>query len=155
MTFTIQGTFDAMKGLLEEAGVTAPMQLGARHLSEHAAPPRIVWVPERDTIGAPLRVSTNPRQLFSSDLTILIHCWGEDHDGAIALRDAFIRAGRRLDGVSFKPLGGGFYNPNDDAWIKLGEVYVLTCSFPLPVLTDPPKPTAKPTKLDGEGLLES
>lgn len=135
--FTIQGTFDAMKALLEQAGVTAPMFLGARHLLEHGAPPRIVWVPTQDTIGAPLYIGTHPVRLFDSQLGIAVHCWGETFDEAIALRDAFVRASRLLQGAAFEITGGGFYNPNDDGWIKLGEVYALSCSVPLPIFEEP------------------
>lgn len=135
---TLQGAFDKVKELLEEAGIEAPMFLGGRHLAEHAAPPRIVWVPTQDLIVAPAFVGDHPRRLFDSQLGISVHCWGKTHDDAIALRDAFIRASKRLQGLGFEVSGGGFYNPNDDAWIKLGEVYALSCSLRLPIYEVPP-----------------
>lgn len=148
---SLQTIFDDLLALLTSAGVTAPMHLGARHLVELAAPPRIVWVPTTDTIGAPKNLGMNPRHLFTSDLGIAVHCWGESFDAALELRDAFVRAARRYAHALFTISGGGFYNPAEDAWIKLGEVYVLQCSFPLPITDSPASAVATPETLEAAG----
>lgn len=148
---SLQETFSDLSMLLIGAGITAPMYLGARHLVELAAPPRIVWVPTTDTIGSPKNLGMNPRHLYTSELGVAVHCWGDSFDTALELRDAFVRAARRYAHALFVIAGGGFYNPAEDAWIKLGEVYVLQCSFPLPITDAPADVTAKPDTLHATG----
>jgi hypothetical protein len=144
--------FDKLIADLQEFLVAAlprtDVLVGARHLGANAAPPRVVVVPTTDQIGAPLKVGTNPRQLFSADTGIAVHLWGKTYGDAVDMRDATVRAARARAFASLQVRGAGWLNPLQDAWIKAGEVYVLELSLPIPITEATAKLVGRATSVE-------
>ncbi len=144
---TLASIFDDMQQVLKEAGVEAEHLLGARHLAANGTPPRYVWVPTGAVYSGSRKVGGNARELFAHDLGIAVHCWGESHDAALELHDQFIIAGRKKARASFTIKAGDFLDPLQDAWLKVGEVFVLVVTFPRSV-TEPAKQRVKITAVE-------
>ncbi len=162
---SLAAIFADMQEALAGAGVTAESLLGARHLAANGAPPRYVWVPTTASYSGGRKVGNNSRELFAHDIGIAVHCWGESHDAALELHDAFIVAGRKKARASFVIKDGGFLNPLQDAWLKDGEVFVLVVTFPRAVAERArpkahitavePSAATSPASALGDGKLDS
>lgn len=102
-------------------GITASFQLGPEHVSEHNAPPRIVWVPTSTSYEPPMRIGATETQIHTRLVRSEVHCWGKDYEEAEALSDAVIRA-------AYQVMGGPDYELGAGAWLETaltsnGRVY--------------------------------
>lgn len=115
--------------------------VSTRALPEHSAPPRLVFVPTRDTWGAPQKrprggLSTG-RALATVQAGMAVHCWGATRTEAWALVLALVRAVRSIAGPEpWASIGAG-------EWLGTGasthgEAYVLTLTCAIDAADTPP-----------------
>lgn len=97
---------------------------GTRHTPHHGSPPRVTWVPRRDEASSPRAgTETVGGRRSRSAVGLLegfdVHCWGEDYDSTVLLRDAVLRATHALCAGSWRHQGGE-WQPTGE--ITLGEL---------------------------------
>lgn len=119
-------------------------------LPEHAAPPRVIWVPSRDRWDAPQK---RPRGGGSTGTSLAtcragadLHCWGDSITSTWTLVKSIVRALKRRAGPEpFVSIDNGFWLTAQGATAH-GEAYVLqiTVALDVPALPSPPR-TATPT----------
>jgi hypothetical protein len=134
---------------------------GGEHLGANNSPPRVVWVPTDDAYSASeihgdstYPLATSPRPLLQCDATVDVHLWGRDRDETEQIRDALVAALRRAAGAAFKVLRGFWPVQDAKALVQQGRVYVLTISFPIPIL-DVVQPLATVTTTTQDSALET
>lgn len=125
---------------------TVAHELSTRALPEHAAPPRIVWVPSRDRWEAgqkrPRGGGSTGKSLATCRAGLEVHCWGASRAAAWTLVKAVVRAlRRRLGPEPFLFIEGGMWLATGQ--MTQGEAYALAISVALdvPALPDPPATT--------------
>ncbi len=74
----LTATYELIRAAMVEAFPTLQTGLGQRDLDEHAAYPRMVWVPARDAYAAPTRDRAQQRSLRTCDTVCEVHLWGEE-----------------------------------------------------------------------------
>lgn len=134
--------------------------LGRRHVSEHASPPRVVWIPRNASPKGPVKSSfpSGARSIATRSLELLVRCWGADVDGADALAQAVLAAAHRRWHGRWAYLGEEW--DVADAQVELGELVVIRVSVDLAVLDRTPT-TARVTSAPlssaatrGDGILQ-
>jgi hypothetical protein len=75
--------FERLKELLP--GV--PHYFGAEHLAEHVNPPRVVWVPSRDTVEHAKRTARNPKNVLTRAAGADLWIWAISGDGSDRLEN--------------------------------------------------------------------
>jgi hypothetical protein len=133
---------------------------GGEHLGANDSPPRVVWVPTEDAYSASeihgdstYPLATSPRPLLQCDATVEVHLWGRERDETEQIRDAFVASLRRAAGAAFKVTRGFWPVQDAKALVQQGRVYVLTISFPIPIL-DVVQPLATVTTTAQDIALE-
>ena len=93
-----------------------PVLIGERDLASHGTPPRVVWVPTRDTFGPPVPGvgAVTVQQVMTLYAEYDVHCWGASIDDARALMVEVVLAGFRCAGRYFAATGA--------QWVIEGEV---------------------------------
>jgi hypothetical protein len=134
---------------------------GGEHLGANNSPPRVVWVPTEDAYSASeihgdstYPLATSPRPLLQCDATVEVHLWGRERDETEQLRDAFVASLRRAAGAAFKVTRGFWPVQDSRSLTQSGRVYVLTISFPIPIL-DVVQPLATVTTTTQDSALET
>jgi hypothetical protein len=82
----------AIEEALKPTGI--PFFVGGKHITVHGAPPRFVVQWGSATVGPAKTVGGNPRQAFSDDWTLRVHCWGRTFVEAYRMRQALLMACR-------------------------------------------------------------
>ncbi len=143
MTWIGRTAKDAAKARLIAAGDTTTHYLGAQYLLGNHAPPRYVWVGRTDAPSAKIsKIQTNPPAIYAFEEGLSIHCWGLratatddielDYDSAYTLSRNVLTALRAEYGADLTVLQSGFLRPEQEGWIKHGQVYVLNVAISVP-----------------------
>lgn len=139
MTWIGRTAKDAVGARLVAAGDTTPHYLGAQWLVGNHAPPRYVWIGRTDAPGKHVsKVATNPPTIYGFDEGLSIHCWGFsdgadlDYDAAYQLSRNVLTALRAEYGADLTVLQSGFLRPDQEGWLKRGQVYVLNVALSVP-----------------------
>lgn len=143
--------FREVSGLMPEV----EHHFGARSLPEHAAPPRIVWVPSEDTFQAPMDRGKNPRPLWDRKAGCEVHIWGESFEqieGCGGLMETFIATLHKV-AYGIYELERGRWAGEQDQQLSLGELYILPFSVLVPV-TQPKKREATIRSVEETCVLE-
>lgn len=161
----MSATLETLMGQVVTAlGTGAPSHAyGAKHLADHAAPPRVVWERLPASFAKPPTIASNPRLLWNKTIELRLHCWGVDEDACDQMVDNEIAAIDQLIHGAYRPtrLEEGAAN---SAWLAHGYAQVLTLSIDFKVL-DKIVPVARtkaieidntlPTSTPGDGWLET
>lgn len=116
--------------------------LGAKWVSSHETrPPRIVWVPVRETFGPADGPGGRPRQLRSRLCCLEAHLWEADVAGVEQLLHNLVIAIHRSTVGSYKLTGGKWSSEDGGAWQAKGAAYVLSLDLAF-AITDVPLQTA-------------
>lgn len=135
---------------LYPAAPAVSWDVSTRALAEHAAPPRVVWVPTRDDFRGAQKRTTGGASLQHSLGTRVAGaravCWGETIDATEDLAEALVRhllraGGSGAEGVSVE---SGLWVDATGA-TTLGEDYALSITFPVDVRAQAAAPPARPT----------
>jgi len=116
--------------------------IGPEFLTEHDAPPRVVWVPATDAYGDGTQHGTpgvrRDRKTVKSNAAVYaVHCWGRDYDGARTLRDALLVAAHEVAGASMDGATGEWLYGERGAWIQDGRVLVVRLTIAEPITAGP------------------
>lgn len=133
--------------------------LGRRHVSEHASPPRVVWVPRAATPKPPVKSGfpSQARSVATRSLELVARCWGADVDAADAIAQAVLAAAHRRWHGRWAYLGEEW--DTADAQVELGELVAVRISVDLAVLDRTPTTATVTTSIlsaagtRGDGIL--
>ena len=91
--------------------------IGERYLGENATPPRVVWVPTRDTFGPPMPgVGTEgTKQVMTVWAEYDVHCWGASIDEARELMLEVLLAG-------YHNTGRTYFSAPGSTWLTDGQI---------------------------------
>lgn len=125
-----------------------------------AAPPRVIWMPQRATYGAPqgqggdvtvdsaknMNIAAAPPRATRFQ-NVDVDIWGADRDTVELMHDAVVSAvWDTVSGPAFEFIEGDWLEP--EAFGKDGEIFRLTLQFKIPVLrVDPSTTTATITSI--------
>lgn len=104
--------------------------LSTRESAEHASPPRVLWVPSRDTFGPGRKTSATDTHVASCDAAVVIEVWGADVEAVEDLREQLLSA-IYTEGHGAFTISGGQWVAEPGA-VSLGEKYFLAVSFKFP-----------------------
>jgi hypothetical protein len=134
--------------VLEGINAEVPtFHIGARHLTANESPPRIVYVPARETWRGPHAQGgdgkNNPRPLRTRHLTLQVHIWAAgpppafDHETAVeTLLNHFVAAVHDIAwGVHDE--NGGTWMVEQESATRNGAVYVLDMTVQIPATREP------------------
>jgi hypothetical protein len=115
-----------LQPVLDRLDPVPALLVGARHLAEQGAPPRIVWVPDADDYEGGFQREADRRVVLDAWTGLACHVWGADPDAVRELRRALIAALVAEYGTpSLRFRGSGWLRPDAGEWTQDGEVYVL------------------------------
>lgn len=130
-----------------EAAVTARVAgvqylTGARHLAAAGVPPRIVWIPLRETVDLGKARSALPAATLMARMVVVgAHLWGETFDSTEALLCALLASAHESARGSFDP---GSVEWVTDSHTDRGFAVTVELAFSVPVLGTA-APTVQPT----------
>lgn len=145
---------------LAAAAIVPSYAMTGAERRQEATPPRIVWMPQRATYGAPQGQGGDYATDSAGNMTIAaappratrmqnvdVDIWGVDRDTVELMHDAVISAvWDTVSGPAFEFVDGEWLEP--EAFGKDGEIFRLTLQFKIPVLrVDPNKTTATITSI--------
>lgn len=107
--------------------------LGARYLSEQAAPPRVVWVALKGKPGALDPRGTTPRAFGCRYLDVACHIWGADTASAEVLLNEVHNAARRSLGSGARWISEDWPQQSGDEIAQLGTLVVVVFEFRIPI----------------------
>ena len=131
-----QPIIDAVLVRLNDGRATPVVSLvGEKHVFENGAPPRLVWVPGRDSFGPAEKGGTAPRQLRTRIARFDVHVWGADFEATEALVNDTIAAIYLMTRGSFELSEGEWVTAGE--LLAFGAVCILGVSFKIPVTEAP------------------
>lgn len=145
----ITAILDVVEGVSGLSGVT--FRFGSRWLAELVPPPRVVWVPTRDTLEDPTK-RCHPKwtDIYARYVGIDAHVWGASYEQCEAVIHNLLTACQanfpgvyRVGGVVWIEAGQGRF-------LERGVVGILGLSFGVPVLD---KYVTVPTTAEVEAAL--
>jgi hypothetical protein len=124
----------AISGQMAADGITGVSVLfGGEHLTEHRAPPSVVFVPIGGALsGADHSGSGNPPHLATRHVQLEFHAWGVDYAGAESLYGSVWAAIHEVTGGSYK-LGSEQWPPRNSDKNISGRAVVGRVTFLIPV----------------------
>jgi hypothetical protein len=142
----ISKIFGAIKQTLETTlrnlGQPLPShELGAWHIGEHDAPPRIVWEVVGGPVGPPNQLSAEGnrqiKQIGTRQERCRIHIWDEDFTATEVLMNHFVAAARAdMTGFSFSPLSTHWLVAQTEKTV-LGRLCILEVEIRIPLTAEP------------------
>lgn len=125
----------------EEPALTPPFEFGADKLSVDRAKPTIILVPYGpEAITGPQGQGgdgvSNPRPLFTRNVSIAAHIWGCDVPQVELMQTAFVQAMQATIWGSYR-LSGGQWHTASDMVTKWGVVYTLNLTWLVPITRAP------------------
>lgn len=121
--------------------VTVTVQVGAEHLSEHVAPPRVLWVPLPESFEPARNTRWARRPIATRVAKVACHVWAVGSDPAkptAAAEDLVEQVYGAIHSVAYGayelPKVAGFQHQDGSEITRLGRLYVFTVGFKVPVL---------------------
>lgn len=154
LTNVLNAVQDQVTAVLGSLGEKLPnFGFGLAAKFKYEATPRVTWIPmngphkpaqQRGDIG-----NTNPRQLWTRQVTIQARIWHDDYDSAEALMNHIVAAIHRYAVGSYRPSGEVW---DTDSAVQKGVLVALTFSIDIP-LTDEPNPEVIPNHAPIDGQI--
>lgn len=119
-----------------------PFEVGARALFEHAAPPRVVWVPVSDRFAGPHVAGGKTPSRLTIERTVDLYLWHGSLEEVDRLESEVLLALWQTAAGSLELGDARWLTQEDAAWLTLGEALKLTVVFRMPV-TEATKPTTR------------
>lgn len=113
---------------------------GAETVFVQGAPPRIIYVPRSERITGPagqgLDGTSDPRPLWTREVSVEVHIWGKDFADAEGLLNTLVRALHTIGWGSYR-LDSGSWDLGGKSQTTLGIVYVLNMTWLIPITRAP------------------
>lgn len=133
----LSSIFNAVNALLPAGTITG---IGPDKIKYDESPPRVIWIPMNETFGPPRGFGgdfiTDPSPLWTRLSSVDVHIWGKDQDATEVLLNLLIAAVHRLAHGCYEVTRGNWMNV-DGASLTLGQVYILSIMFRIPVTRAP------------------
>jgi hypothetical protein len=121
---------EQLQPVLDGLAAGFELLIGAQHLGEHDAPPRIVWVPDNDAFDAGYQREADRRVRLDAWTGLAAHLWCDTITAARELRRAVLIQLHKAFSVPRLRFVGGLWLRGDVAeWLRDGQCYVLRFQF--------------------------
>jgi hypothetical protein len=131
----VQNQMTTTMGALVPPETVPQFLVGADHLQDEGAPPRIVWVPTVESIRGPHAQGgdgiRNPRPLRTRHATVQAHIWGADIPKTEVLANHVVAALNDVAHGAYDVVRGD-WSIGQAAANRLGFVYVLEWEVQIP-----------------------
>ena len=134
MASAFQTIIDEITARLVAAGKISAdkVKVGGKYLFAHSAPPRIVWLPISESSGPPVKGGRIPRSLWTRNIAVEVHAWGEDTDAASQLLNDLVVAAHEVLVDTYEFTGAEWPSLNDEH-SRHGAVVIVRLTIQIPV----------------------
>jgi hypothetical protein len=116
--------------------VGLPLLIGAETLNEHAAPPRIVWVPSVDQFTAAQQGEFYAASRLTCVAGFDVHVWGASFDAARELRRKLVDALHLEYSGSYSIVSAEWVAFDRPEWLRDGQAWVARVTLSEPLTED-------------------